>query len=180
MVPCAEIHVPDAVDVVGIPLRLVSEGLVKVVEHSVALDVGLAVHIESEAVAEVVEHARLRIVAGTDGVDVVLLHEPEVLEHPFAAYIMACIRVGFMKVDALELHRLSVHKEKVTVDFKMAETYIEGGVLPFHAKQKLVEFRSLRSPLPHVRNNAFHHCLSSCDEPAVSKDSLSVLVEKLI
>ena len=145
-----------------------------------ALDVGLAVYIESEAVAKVVEHARLRIVACTDTVDIVLLHQLEVLKHPLAGHVMSCVRICLMEIHTLELHRLTVHEEDVTLDLEAAETYIETCILSLYTKKEGIKFRSFGGPLAHIFHDTFHHCLSSCDEPAVSQDSLSVLVEKLI
>ena len=180
IVPSTEIHVADAVDMVGIPLRLVSEGLVKVVEHSVALDIGLRIDIESKAVAEVIEHTRLRIMAGSDTIDIVLLHQFKVLKHPFTAHIMSCVRICLMKVHTLELDRLSVDIEDISLDLKTAEAHIEACIFTLYTEKESIELRSLGSPLPHIFHDSLHHCISAVYKTAVLKDNLIVLVNELV
>ena len=89
------------------------------------LDIGFAVDIESETVTKLVEHLRLRIMRGPYGVDVVFLHKPEVLEHPFAGHIVAGIRVCLVEIHTFELDRGSIHEEEAILDLKTSESYIK-------------------------------------------------------
>ena len=76
---------------------------------------------------------------GPYGVDVVFLHKPEVLEHPFAGHIVAGIRVCLVEIDTLELDRLAIDIEDVTLDLKTSESYIETSVLTLYAKKKRIK-----------------------------------------
>jgi hypothetical protein len=50
----------------------------------VALDVRLVHHVEPELVAELLPKGFVRVVRGAHRVEVVLLHQPDVLEHALA------------------------------------------------------------------------------------------------
>ncbi len=148
----AHIHVESAVLMLSVPFGMLSERLLAVA-HSVAFDVGLIVHIETQTVAEFVERARLRIVAGADGVHVVLLHHQKASADVVAVGVVARELIVFVHVDALELDGLAIEVEDVSLDFRAAEPHVEAGVLPFLLEYEGVEFGGLGTPLADRRNH---------------------------
>jgi len=114
-------HADGAVEMRGAPRRFRREGLVLVVANAVALDVGLADHVEAVLVAERIPLGGVGIVAGADGVDVVLLHQADVLHHALARHDLAQIGVPLVAVDAADEHTPAVDTEMAVADFDGAE-----------------------------------------------------------
>ena len=86
-----------------------------------SLDVRLGYYVDSIPVAEVVPEAMVGIMAGANGVDVVLLEERDVLQHVVKRHGAAVLWVRLMTVDALHLDRHAVHEERVADDFLLLE-----------------------------------------------------------
>ena len=89
-----------------------------------AFDVGLGHHVEAVSVAEVVPAAVVGIVAGADGVDVELLHQPDVLNHAVDADHVAAVGVELVAVGALDEHGLAVDQQLRVADLDLAESDI--------------------------------------------------------
>ena len=68
------------------------------VAHAVTLDVGLGRHVEPVLVAQVVPAGVVRIVTCPHGVDVELLHNPDVLNHALHAHHVAAVGVQLVAV----------------------------------------------------------------------------------
>ena len=102
------------------PLGVTRQALV-LVSHAVALDVRLGHHVESVLVAEVVEVGIVRIMRQPHRVDVVPLHQENVLQHDFTRDGASIVVCRLMPVHALELDRLAVVKENVPLDLDLAE-----------------------------------------------------------
>ena len=130
----------------GIPLRLVSKGLIQRVTHSVRLDIGLVVDIESEAVAEFVEEAGLGVVAGADAVDVERTHQTEVAQYVGPGDVVAGELVVFVEIDSLELDGLTVDEELVAHNLEPAESHVGAGKLVADSQKEGVEIRSFGTP----------------------------------
>ncbi len=79
----------------------------------VPLDVRLGYHVDSIPVAEVVPETVVGIVAGADGVDIVLLEERDVLQHVVHGDGAAVLGIRLVAVHALHLDRHPVHEESV-------------------------------------------------------------------
>ncbi len=92
--------------------------------------------------------------AGTYGVDIVLLHKPQILKHPLTAYIMTRIWFSLMEIHALELDRLAVDKKLVADNLQTAEPDIHPCVFTVHIQKKGIQFRCLRTPLPCSRHDS--------------------------
>jgi hypothetical protein len=67
--------------------------------------------------------------AGAHRVDVVLLHQADVLDHPLAGHDLAEIRIPLVAVDAAEEHRLAVHQELAGLGLYRAEADAPGNDL---------------------------------------------------
>ena len=76
--------------------------------HAVALHVGLGNQVEAVFVAHAGKQRRIGIVAGPNGVDVVMLHQNQVAQHLLLPHGAAQNGVGVVAVDALELDGLAV------------------------------------------------------------------------
>ena len=91
------------------------------VAHAVRLDVGLVDDIDAVAVAELVPLRVVGIVRRAHGVDVELLHDADILQHPLAAHDVPRQRVDLVAVDALDEHGLSVDEQLSAADLRRAE-----------------------------------------------------------
>ena len=78
---------------------------------TMCLYVSLVYHIESVFVAEFIEIRHIWIVAGSDGIDIVLLHERHIPDDLFSADGKSCHRVGVVPVHSVELdrHTIDIH-----------------------------------------------------------------------
>ena len=99
--------------------------LAEIVAPAVRLDVGLVVNVKADLVAEFVELPVLRIVAETYRIDIVGLHQLQVLAAKLSRDIMTGSLVMLVDIDALELDRLAVHEEKIAPELEPAEADIE-------------------------------------------------------
>ena len=129
--------------------------LAEIVAPAVRLDVGLVVNVKADLVAEFVELPVLRIVAETYRIDIVGLHQLQVLAAELSRDIMTGSLVMLVDIDALELDRLAVHEEKIAPELEPAESDIERnhfGDLSVAAQgdEEAVEVRSLGRPFQHI------------------------------
>ncbi|MFM1944245.1 MAG: hypothetical protein RI897_3227 [Verrucomicrobiota bacterium] len=118
-------EVGDAVEVGGFPFRLIGESFARVIADAVAFDIGFIDEVESVGVAEVVPFRVVGVVTGADCVDVVALHEEDVLEHGGTGDRVAGVGVHFVAVDAADNDGLAVEKELGVFDGDVAEA--DGG-----------------------------------------------------
>ena len=72
-------------------------------------EVGFGHQIESVAVAERVPAGVVRVVARAHGVEIVLLEDADVLDHPLFRDDIPAVGVHFVAVGAFDKHGLSVH-----------------------------------------------------------------------
>ena len=80
-----------------------------VVAHAVRFEVGLGHQVEPVAVAERVPAGVVRVVACAHGVEIVLLEDADVLDHPLFRDDISAVGVHFVAVGAFDKHGLSVH-----------------------------------------------------------------------
>ena len=115
-------HSFGSVNECSLPLRLVCKALVGVVTHTVTLDVGLIHDIHSVEIAEFVPHRVVRVVGCADAVDIVLLHQFDVLDHGLSIHYVSCVRVVLVSVHTFDIDRLAVHEELGMLGLGLAET----------------------------------------------------------
>ena len=92
------------------------------IAHTVTLQISFSRHIESILVTKVIPTGIVRIVTGTNGIDVQLLHHLDVLNHALHRYHIAAVRVQLMTVGTLNQDSFSVDQQLSVLDFDMAET----------------------------------------------------------
>ncbi len=91
-------------------------------------------------------------------IDVVLLHQAEVLDHPFAGHHLAQLRIPFVAVDTADEHRPAVDQKPAVLRLCRAESdppgndlhHLPGGV--FCGQEERVELRGFGGPLARVRH----------------------------
>ena len=132
--------------------------LAEIVAPAVRLYVGLVVNVKADLVAEFVELPVLWIVAETYRIDIVGLHQFQILAAELSRDIMTGSLVMLVDIDALELDRLAVHEEKIAPELEPAEADIERnhfGDLSVAAQgdEEAVEVRSLGRPFQHIGNS---------------------------
>ena len=89
-------------------VRVLGESLVAVA-HTMRFDVGFGYYIYTVAVAEVIPQVVVGVVASANGIQIVFLHNSDVLQHSFGRNHIATVRIQFVTVGTLEKNRFSVH-----------------------------------------------------------------------
>ena len=63
----------------------------------------------------------IRIVAGSHGIDVVLLHQPDVLRSSFARHHLAEVRIELVAVHAFDHQLLPIEEDLISLDLRLPE-----------------------------------------------------------
>ena len=95
-----------------------------IISHTMRFKVGLSSHIDSIFITEVIPARIIRIMTGTNSVDIQLLHNFNILNHALHADHIATIRIYFMTVSTLDQDRLAIDQKLCILDFHIAETYL--------------------------------------------------------
>ena len=125
------------------------------ITQTVRFDIGFGYHIDTILVAKFIEEVVIRVVASTYRVKVELLHDLDVLNHSFARYYIASVRIQFMAVGSLEQYRLPVYQQLCVLDFNLTETYVlwdnfQYLVAFLQSSTQRIEVRSFGSPLGRI------------------------------
>ena len=89
---------------------------------TVGFQVCLIDHIDSVFIAELIDQGCIRIMAGTDRIDIVLLHRLKVFAKFFFGYVSSAYRTEFMTVHALEYDTFSIQCHDAVFHFKTTES----------------------------------------------------------
>ena len=138
-------------------LRLACGSVVAITE-SMTLLVSLSHYIETILIAKVVPTRVVRIVTGTNGVDVQTLHDHDVLNHASLAHVITSIWVYLMTVGTLDEYWLPVDQELLVLDFHRTEAHLYLHELVWRIlssildrrNHKRIEIRGLGRPLAHI------------------------------
>ena len=71
-------------------------------------DIGFVHHVQAEAVTQLVERRLVRIVRAAHGIEVVLLHQHQVLAHIFHGFKVTGGRIVFVFVNTTDHQRFAV------------------------------------------------------------------------
>ena len=161
-----------------------------------AFDVRFIIYIDTEFVTQVVELVALRIVAKTDGINIVLLHQFEVLAHQLFGHVVAGCRVVFVDVHTFQLDRLAVDEEADVrlavftlffdfLDFETTETYLIRNHFSYlitflQCDEELVKVRMFRSPSLDIFNLSFKIYILSANTLAALSYYLALCVKEFI
>lgn len=106
------------------------------VPEAVSLVVCLIANIESIVIAKLVEVGMVGVVRGADCIDVVALHEQQVLDDYIMVHNSSIGGIVLMPVDPTNVHCRSVHQELSALELNLAEANPERNVLHFHSMIK--------------------------------------------
>ena len=145
------------------------------VPGSVGLQIVFRDHIKTIFVKQIIDAHRIRIMAGTDGVDIVLLHGNDILHQFLPGYAPACPGTELMAVHAFKHDTFSVEGHNMILHFKTSEAYplrnhlCQLSLFIIHFQGQIVQIGFLRAPqkrlfhlhhidafLCHIRFQRFH------------------------
>ena len=115
-------------------------------------------HIKAVLITEAVDRRGIRIMAGTDGIDVVLLHSHNILDQFLTGYVSSCDGTELVTVHTFEHNTFSVEGHNAVFHFKAAETnffrnnLLEHSVLIIHFHVKVIKIRFFRTPEQRIQN----------------------------
>ena len=92
--------------------------------QTMRLAIGLIHHIHTHRVAKLIPTRTIRIVSQTNGIDVRLLHQSQILKHTLFRHHTSRIGVVLVTVDTTNLDRLSVDEQLPTLDGNGAEPHL--------------------------------------------------------
>ena len=96
--------------------------------ESMRLAVGLVHHVHAHRVAQLIPAGTVRIVSQSDGIDVGLLHQLQVLLHQFLSHHACTIRVVLMAIDTTNLDGSAVDEQPAVGNLDGAETHLLGSL----------------------------------------------------
>ena len=82
---------------------------------AVGLDIRFIKDVEAVFVGQFIPLGHVRIMAGSNGVDVVLLHQLDVLDHHFARDHLAGIGIEFVPIHSLDHQLLAVEQNLIAL-----------------------------------------------------------------
>ena len=94
------------------------------ITHAVTFNIGFGNNVKTVLVAKVVPAGIVRVMARTHSVNVVLLHDADVLNHAFDAHKITSVGIHFVTVGSLNEYGLTVYQELATLNLHVAETYL--------------------------------------------------------
>ena len=125
-------------------------------DDAVHLDIGLVDDVEAQLVAQLVEAGRVGVMAGADGVDVVLLHQRQVAQHLVEGDRKAVDGRGIVAVRAAELDGRAVELDHPVFDVHGAQADAGGDLLLIGQQRQLVEVGGLGVPKVRVGDVDFN------------------------
>ncbi|CCK05697.1 hypothetical protein BN128_3975 [Cronobacter sakazakii 696] len=108
-------HARDALAVRAKPHRIVRKTAHRL--HAVGFDIGFVHHVQPVAAAQFIPARLVGVVRTAHGVEVVLLHQQDVLHHRRLVHRLAFFRVMLVTVNAADQQRLAVERQQAVVDF---------------------------------------------------------------
>ena len=86
------------------PILVVGKGGMRCVLHAMTLYIGLIDEIQPILCTEIIPLRSVGIVTGSNGINISLLHQPDILKHAFYRYGTAGAGIVFVPVHPLEQH----------------------------------------------------------------------------
>ena len=114
-------HPGGTVHIGVMPRRIVRQLVPVGVDEAVCLKVGLVADVEAVFVAQFQKTRVVRVMAGTDHVDVVLFHDHKVADHVVHRRCVSEDRVAVVAVDALAFDLLAVDVQHIVSDGQLLE-----------------------------------------------------------
>mmetsp|Transcript_13555 Transcript_13555/g.37268 ORF Transcript_13555/g.37268 Transcript_13555/m.37268 type:complete len:387 (+) Transcript_13555:2214-3374(+) len=156
------------------PLVFAGQGLVQLKAHPMTLDVRLGNQVQAVFVTELVPHWVVRVMGTTHRVEVVSLHELDVLQHCLTPYDMSRLRIVLMSIHASDGQLLAVEQHPTLPQLDgpeadghaddLSHSAVDGRPFRGQGHDQSVQVRFLGAPKPHSR--ALERC--TCDGDFVS------------
>ena len=128
-----------------LPFREAAKPLL-VISRLMAFNVRLRTHIDAVPVAEIVPEMMIRIVAGTDRVDIVKLHKLNIANHKIQRNRASVFGICFMTIDTLHLDGPAVHVKCITDDLLLLKADLLGSDIFTGLHDERVKIRLFRAP----------------------------------
>ena len=109
-----------------------------------ALLIGLGNNIQSVFIAQLIPPRIIGIMARSNGIDVELLHDFNVLNHALKGHNIAAIGIHLVSIGTFDEHRLAINQQLPVFDFHLAEPYflrdnlLHLPLLVFHRRHKCI------------------------------------------
>ena len=161
MVAVALNHAVHAVVESRIPVFSVCQLLIFCIQDTMTLDVRLAHHVETILIAELIPLRIVRIVRGTHGIDVELLHHLHILHHLTDAEGSAVYGIVFLSVHTLDGDGYTVYQKLSVLHFdgteteRLSHTLLYSTIPVGSIDDEGVEIRTLGAPRLHVLQQFF-------------------------
>lgn len=142
-------HLASTINVGFLPIRIVGCELVTIHTHNkqaMTLEVALVQDPQAKLICQFVQPGVIDVMRSSDGVDVVPLHEQEVLLQKVKGNCPSMVRMMFMSVDTAELDRLSVDTKDSINEFNFAEANPFSKGTTRHRKSELVQIGGFGRP----------------------------------
>ena len=130
--------------------------------RSVAFIVRLVDHIKSHRIVQFIEMRRIGIMTGTDRVDIMLLHQNQILHNLLLADGKSGHRIAVVTVHTVEFYLLSVEINHISLDMDLADTHMVRNHLMLRLVDDRIQIRLLCVPQMGVFHFHVHlsiHCL---------------------
>mmetsp|Transcript_19423 Transcript_19423/g.67674 ORF Transcript_19423/g.67674 Transcript_19423/m.67674 type:complete len:215 (+) Transcript_19423:2978-3622(+) len=156
------------------PLFFAGQGLVQLKAHPMTLDVRLGNQVQAVFVTELVPHWVVRVMGTTHRIEVVSLHELDVLQHCLTPYDVSRLRIVLMSIHASDGQLLAVEQHPTLPQLDgpeadghaddLSHSAVDGRPFRGQGHDQSVQVRFLGVPKPHSR--ALERC--TCDGDFVS------------
>ena len=135
--------------------------------------------IKSQPVIQFIKMRCIWIMAGTDSIYIMFLHEPQIFHDLFLADDKSRHRITVMAIDAAELHLLSVDIQYISFYVNLPEADVIGDHLPGISPRSLIHHcvQVWLLGVPEVQTTIFclllrHQIAGSIQQPAVDRNYL--------
>ena len=122
------------------------------ISRSMGLHVALRDHVKTVFIAQIINADRIRVMAGTDCIDVVLFHRCQVFDQLFSRNNTAGYGAELVAVDAFKDNAFSIQHHDVVFHLKAAESdslrnqFLHRSILCGDFQQKIIQHRCLCGP----------------------------------
>ncbi|MNK99608.1 hypothetical protein D3C87_1200140 [compost metagenome] len=121
-------HPLNPVQVSILPKGIVRQGKLRGKAHAIAFNVGLIYHIQTVLIAQFIPAFCIGVMAGTNGIDVQLLHQPDVAQHVGFGNYLCSIHVVLMPVHPFYFDGPAIQQEQTVFDFNSSEPDSMGNI----------------------------------------------------
>ena len=147
MVLIALIHQACTVNICFLPVGMLGQETPVVVDlTAVCFDVCLVTDKQTVFIAQLIEARIVRIVRGTDHVDVVTLHDHQIFTDMFERRCMTENRMAVVTVDTAALDLLTVDVNDLILDLNLADTDIDRDIFVASMQHDAIQIRCFVAP----------------------------------